>query len=41
MGLRLLAQVLEYIDIFGRAEARAQDERAVTYAPALKTPQPA
>ena len=41
MGLRLLAQVVEYIDIFGRAEARAQDERAATYAPALKTPEPA
>jgi methionyl-tRNA formyltransferase len=40
IGLKLLAQVLEYVDIFGMAEAREQDEKAVTYAPALKTPQP-
>ena len=40
IGLKLLAQVLEYVDIFGVAEAREQDEKAVTYAPALKTPQP-
>ena len=41
IGLKLLAQVLEYVDIFGMAEARPQDEKAVTYAPALTAPQPA
>jgi methionyl-tRNA formyltransferase len=35
MGLRLLMEVVEYIDRNGFAEAREQDPRAVTYAPAL------
>ena len=36
MGLRLLTQVVEHIDRHGSAEAREQDQKAVTYAPALK-----
>jgi methionyl-tRNA formyltransferase len=38
MGLRLLMQVVEHIDRHGRAEAHAQDPKAVTYAPAIKEP---
>ena len=38
MGLRLLMQVVEHIDRHGSAEAREQDPKAVTYAPALKEP---
>jgi methionyl-tRNA formyltransferase len=38
MGLRLLTEVVEYIDRHGYAEAREQDPKAVTYAPALKEP---
>ena len=36
MGLRLLTEVVEHIDRHGYAEAREQDPKAVTYAPALK-----
>jgi methionyl-tRNA formyltransferase len=36
MGLRLLTEVVEYIDRHGRAEAHEQDPKAVTYAPGLK-----
>ena len=36
MGLRLLAQVVDDIATKGFAEAREQDPKAVTYAPALK-----
>lgn len=39
MGLRLLMQVVEHIDKHGAAEAREQDPKAVTYAPALKEPE--
>ena len=38
MGLRLLIEVVERIDQHGFAEAREQDPKAVTYAPALKVP---
>ncbi len=38
MGLRLLTQVVEHIDRHGRAEAREQDPKAVTYAPAMHEP---
>jgi len=38
MGLRLLVEVVEHIDRHGFAEAREQDPKAVTYAPALKVP---
>ena len=38
MGLRLLKDVLSSIDAFGYAEAREQDEKAATLAPALKAP---
>ena len=38
MGLRLLTEVVEHIDRHGFAEAREQDPKAVTYAPALKEP---
>jgi methionyl-tRNA formyltransferase len=38
MGLRLLTEVVEQIDRHGFAEAREQDPKAVTYAPALKEP---
>ena len=38
MGLRLLKDVLSYIDAFGYAEAREQDERVTTLAPSLKAP---
>ena len=38
MGLRLLVQVVEHIEEHGAAEAREQDPKAVTYAPALKEP---
>jgi methionyl-tRNA formyltransferase len=36
MGLRLLAEVVDGIDARGFAEAKEQDPKAVTYAPALK-----
>jgi methionyl-tRNA formyltransferase len=36
MGLRLLAAVVDDIDARGFAEAKEQDPKAVTYAPALK-----
>src|SRR5919107_1429118 len=36
MGLRLLVEVVEHIDRHGFTEAREQDPKAVTYAPALK-----
>jgi methionyl-tRNA formyltransferase len=36
MGLRLLVEVVEHIEQHGSAEAREQDPRAVTFAPALK-----
>jgi methionyl-tRNA formyltransferase len=36
MGLRLLTEVVAHIDRHGFAEAREQDPKAVTYAPALK-----
>jgi methionyl-tRNA formyltransferase len=38
MGLRLLTEVVGYIDKHGHAEAREQDPKAITYAPALKEP---
>jgi methionyl-tRNA formyltransferase len=36
MGLRLLMQVVDFIDAHGYAEAREQDPKALTQAPALK-----
>ena len=36
MGLRLLAQVVDDVDARGFADAKEQDPKAVTYAPALK-----
>ena len=35
MGLRLLTEVVEQIDRYGFAEAREQDPKAVTHAPAM------
>ncbi|HEX5866158.1 MAG TPA: formyltransferase family protein [Beijerinckiaceae bacterium] len=35
MGLRLLTEVVEQIDRYGFAEARDQDPKAVTHAPAM------
>ncbi|MYZ48799.1 formyltransferase family protein [Propylenella binzhouense] len=36
MGLRLLAEVVDFVAAHGYCEARPQDERAITYAPAIK-----
>lgn len=36
MGLKLLMQTVDFIERHGYAEAREQDPKAVTYAPALK-----
>lgn len=44
MGLKLLAQVVDYVGVFGCAEAREQEKQAITFAPPLKarlTPVPA